>query len=431
MNKEILRLAIPNILSNLSIPLLSTVDVALMGHLSVIHLGAIGLATMIFNFFFWNFGFLKMGTTGLVAQAYGANDQLLIRQLLSKGCYLALFIAIFIVLLQIPIGQIANWALGVSTDHSSLVSIYFNIRIWSAPATLLTYCLFGWLFGMQDAVTPMIVTILINTINILASYYLVVVLQWDIYGVAYGTLIAEYIGLIILLIVIFKKYKMKLMAITDLGEWSEFFSVNKDLFIRTVALTTTFAIFYRQSALSGALILATNVILLQFLGWMSYIIDGFAYASQSLVGRFFGAGAIVDLRKSITVTFTWAIVLAMIISLIYGSATGYLGRLFTQDFEVVQLLITYKWWLYLLPLLAVASYIWDGVFIGLTRTKMMRDSMLISFISFILLFNLIRGSFANAIWISFAVFLTLRGILLTIYWYHLKKQIMDIKTTNQ
>ncbi len=411
-------------LSNVSIPLLSSVDVALMGQLSILHLGAIGLATVIFNFVFWNFGFLRMGTTGLVAQAYGAGDQKQIHQLCSKGIYSALVIAIVILILQQPLGIMANFFLGISLEHSPLVWTYFSIRVWSAPATLMTYSLFGWLFGMQNALAPMGVTIFTNILNILASYYMVSVLGWEISGVAIGTLLAEYAGVAILLVIIFRRYKIRLIHPANLVDWSRFLFINRDLFIRTVALTTAFAFLYRASALSGELILAANVIMLQFLSWMSYGIDGFAFASESLVGRHFGSQNKKMIRKSIVYSFMWAFALAVIISVIFWFFTEDIGLLFSKDKDVVKMLVSYKLWLLSIPLLACASYIWDGIFIGLTKTSMMRDSMLVSLVFYILIFILIRPYYANAIWISFSAFLTLRGLILSIFWFKIKDDLL-------
>lgn len=417
MNKEIFKLAGPNIISNISVPLLSTVDVALMGHLSVVHLGAIGLATMIFNFFYWNFGFLRMGTTGLVAQAYGADDQSAIREYLSKGVFLAIGLAVLIIICQYPIGLFSSWVLGIGSDHHELVWSYFNIRIWSAPATLLTYCLFGWFFGMQNTIVPMCVTILVNLLNITLSYYLVVVQGLDIQGVALGTIIAEYVGLAVLFAILLIRYKMKRINIPSLDGLTRFFTINRDLFIRTVALTSAFAFFYRQSALSSELLLAVNVVLLQFLAWMSYGIDGLAYASESLVGKYKGRKDSAALTQVVKSSFIWGSVMAICISLLFASTSENIASLLTSDASVLEAIRDYNIWLVAMPLLAFTCYIWDGIFIGLTQTSMMRDSMILSLGLYILSYFLLRSLYPNAIWVSFAIFLGLRGVIMTIYWF--------------
>ena len=394
-----------------------------MGQLSVLHLGAIGLATMIFNFFFWNFGFLRMGTTGMVAQAYGREDINEIQSVLSKGVYLGLAIAAFILVFQKPIGHLAIWMVSASEEHSPLIWTYFNIRIWGAPATMATYCLFGWLFGMQNASVPMIVTIATNLINIIMSYYFVINLGWSIEGVAYGTIIAEYFGLALLVLFIIRKYRVSLHNPLRLGDWTYFLAINRDLFIRTVALTSAFIIFYRQSSLAGPLILATNVILLQFLSWMTYGVDGFAYASQSLSGKYYGGNDRKSLTKAIELSFLWGFGLSVVIAVLYGFLYGEIGTVFTSDKEILFRLEEYRLWLIALPFLAFSSYIWDGVFIGLILTKYLRDSMLIGLILYIFSYILLAPNFTNAIWISFAFFLFARGALLTIYWYRSRNQI--------
>ena len=427
MNKAILRLAVPNILSNISVPLLSAVDVALMGNLSIIHLGAIGLATMIFNFFFWNFGFLRMGTTGMVAQAHGSENSVEINEILSKALYLALTIALFIIALQKPIGLLANNLLSIGLTHQDLVWEYFRIRIWAAPATLTTYCLFGYLFGRQNAVYPMIVTVGINLANILLSYYLVVVAQMSISGAAIGTLSAEYLGLIALILLIKRRYGFKLEGFRKLKGWGRFLKVNTDLFIRTIALTSAFGFFYRESSVAGELILATNVVILQYLSWMSYGIDGFAFASESLIGMYKGKNDRGSLFSCIRYSFLWALGLSLIYAFVFGFLYNPISEIFTDSEDVLKLIGEYRYWLFALPLLAFPSYMWDGIFIGLTRTKDMRNTMIFSLAILFLAYYSTNHIVSNAIWISFILFLFIRGVSLTAYWFY---RIQDIRFLN-
>ncbi len=397
-----------------------------MGSLSINHLGAIGLAAMIFNFFFWNFGFLRMGTTGMVAQAYGADDKSEQQQLLSKGIIVALGLALLILLLQKPIGHISLYLLGVGSEHAGLVWDYYNIRVWSAPATLVTYCLFGWFFGMQNSVIPLVATIVTNVSNIIISYYFVVILQWDIKGVAFGTVLAEYLGVLILLAFLYKRYDFKIFTLPELFGWSNFFSVNRDLFFRTIALTSAFAFFYRQSSLSGELILAVNVVLLQFLSWMSYAIDGFAYASESLVGRFVGQRNRPSLLKSIKLSFLWAGALALGFSMIFGIHHTSIASIFSDNPQVVEAISRYRIWLTILPLVAFTCYIWDGIFIGFTASKFMRNSMIWSLILYICAYFILQHYSENAIWISFALFLGVRGLILSYIWLANRHNLFDL-----
>ena len=294
MNKEILRLAIPNILSNISVPLLSTVDTILMGHLSASHLGAVGIGSMIFNFIYWNFGFLRMGTTGMTAQAYGAENKMEISNTLGRACALGLVLAVIILLFQIPIGELSYYLLNVTDNQYALVREYFLIRILAAPATLILYSVLGWFFGMQNAIYPMLLTIFINVINIAVSAYLVLGLGMEVSGVAWGTVIAQYGGLFLAALMLRHKYKVyldgfKQKNILRFNKLLRFLRINGDIFIRTICLTFAFGFFYSQSSNLGELALAANVILLQLLNWMSYGIDGFAFASESLVGKYVGA----------------------------------------------------------------------------------------------------------------------------------------------
>ena len=261
MNKEILRLAIPNILSNISIPLLSSVDTILMGRLSVAHLGAVGLGSMIFNFVYWNFGFLRMGTTGMTAQAYGSDNREEMIHTLVRSIVLGLVIAAVLIVFRKPLYTLSSYAMSVQADQENLVATYFYIRLWAAPATLMLYGLMGWFFGMQNAVIPLILTIAINVINIVVSYYLVHNLGWEIAGVAWGTVIAQYAGVCSAFIFFLARYRGMWSSFSQatLWQWNKikhFFSINGNLFIRTVALTFAFAFFYRQSSAAGAAVLA-------------------------------------------------------------------------------------------------------------------------------------------------------------------------------
>ncbi|RMG81067.1 MAG: MATE family efflux transporter, partial [Bacteroidetes bacterium] len=275
MNKEILRLAIPNILSNISIPLLSSVDTALMGRLSPEHIGAVGLGSMIFNFIYWNFGFLRMGTTGMTAQAFGAEDHLGISNTLARALLVALVLAGVIMLFQVPFGEAGFYLMNTRIEQQSLIREYFYIRIWAAPATLALFAFFGWFFGMQNAIFPLLLTLLINLVNMALSYFLVREMNWGVAGVAWGTVVAQYVGLLGAIFLFLAKYraylkKLKRETILKVGEFRRFLTINRDIFIRTICLTFSFGFFYSQSAAEGTLILAVNVILMQFVNWMSY-----------------------------------------------------------------------------------------------------------------------------------------------------------------
>jgi MATE family multidrug resistance protein len=318
VNREILRLAIPNIVSNISTPLLGTVDVILMGQFSKEYLGAIGVGGMIFNFIYWNFGFLRMGTTGLTAQAYGRGSRQEMALTLGRALLVGLLLAALLLLLQVPIEWISSSLMNVEGTQAELVAQYFYIRIWAAPASLALFSLFGWYFGMQNAVYPLILTIFINVVNIALSYYLVIVLGWTVEGVAVGTVVAQYAGLLLGILLFFGKYSylLKELKARALLQWEAlrgFLTLNRDIFLRTLSLTFGFGFLFSRSAASGELILAVNTILLQFLNWMSYGVDGFAYAAESLVGKYHGAEDEAGTRRAIRYSFLWGMGLACFI----------------------------------------------------------------------------------------------------------------------
>ncbi len=418
MNKEILRLAIPNIISNISVPLLSTVDTALMGRLSQEHIGAVGLASMIFNFIYWNFGFLRMGTTGLTAQSFGGGNKEEISNILGRALVITIGIALLILIFQQPLIRIGIQLMNVPESQIEMVRTYFNIRVWAAPASMGLYSLLGWYFGMQNALYPLWITLFINFLNIALSYLLIVWFGMDVDGVAYGTLIAQYAGLLIAFLLMLLKYKTYLsfdiVKILQLDALKKFLNVNGNIFIRTVCLTFSFAFFYSQSAKQGVTLLAVNVILLQLLNWLSYAIDGFAFASESLVGKYLGANDQNNLQKSIIYSFAWGSGLAIFFSAMYGFGGTTLFQIFTDQESVIVAGKSFIIWMGLLPLLAFSSYIWDGIFVGLTASIAMRNSMLVSLFIFLASYYIFQD-LEIGLWLSFSIFLFSRGIIQTLY----------------
>lgn len=428
INKEILQLAIPNIISNLSIPLLSSVDTALMGRLSEAHISAVGIGAMIFNLIYWNFGFLRMGTTGMAAQAFGQKNRTEIIQTFFRALFLAIGISFLVLLLQWPFREISYYLMNVSTEQSNLVSTYFNIRIWAAPATLASFAIMGWFFGMQNVIYPLILTIVVNIVNIIFNYLFVIVLGMEIDGVAYATVIAQYAGLFLGLFLFYFSYReyleeYTLKAMLEVEKIKRFFSVNGDIFIRTICLTFTFGFFYSQSTKMGDTLLAVNVILLQFINWMSYFIDGFAYAAESLVGKYVGAKNIDRLKKVIRLSFVWGTLMAIAFSILYGFGGAYLFSIFTTQQQVIDAALPYLFWMALIPIAGYASYIWDGIYIGLTATRTMRNTMLLSLIIFLSSYYLFQQiGTNNGLWLSFLLFLFARGLLQS--YYYMKKGIL-------
>ncbi len=422
MNRTILRLAIPNIISNLSVPLLGAVDTALLGHLSnVAYLGALSVAGILFNIIFWGFGFLRMGTTGLTAQAYGKNDSGESVMTLARSLAVAAGISIFILGLQIFIADAGFAIIGASPEVEHYARIYFFIRIYSTPATLGLYALNGWFLGMQNARYPMIVTVVLNIVNVLLDIWFVFGLHLNVKGVALGTLIANYLGFVLAVGLLCFKYMeylrtFRLHKLLHIAPLKKFFGVNRDIFLRTLCLIFTFTFFTSVSASLGDVTLAANTILLQLWMIVSYGIDGFAYAAESLVGRFTGSDQPNKLRQTVKYCFLWGMSIGAFGSLIYGLFDVSILKIFTNQQAVINTSLTVIGWTIAAPLVNSACYIWDGVFIGATITAPMRNTMFIATALIFLPAYYISQIFwsNNAIWLAMTLFMAARGIGLTL-----------------
>lgn len=422
MNKEILRLAIPNIISNISVPLLSTVDTMLMGRISELHLGAVGVGAMIFNFVYWNFGFLRMGTTGITAQAYGREDTAGMAYTLGRAMVVALGLSVLILVFQYGFSQLSYLLMNITAEQLPLVETYFDIRIWAAPATLMLYALMGWYFGMQNALYPLILTISINVVNVVGNIFFVKYLGYEVAGVAYATVIAQYVGVLMGLGLLYWRYGevVRRINLRELMIWKQleqFLTINGDIFLRTFCLTFAFGFLYSQSSLAGETILAINTILLQFLNWMSYGVDGFAFAAESLVGKYAGAADRRKLGEVIRRSFWWGMGLAGGFSLWYGLAGESLLWVFTDKAELVEQALEYLPWMVLFPMLSTPCYLWDGIYIGLTASRAMRNTMLLALLLYLPLHFLWAPLFFNhGMWLAFLMFMVLRGILQWVFY---------------
>lgn len=423
MNRNVLRLAVPNIISNLSVPLLGAVDTALVGHLEeVYYLGAIAVGGMIFNFIFWGFGFLRMGTTGITAQAYGEDDRGESALTLARALAVAGVFSLLILLLQAWILDLGFWFIQASPEVERYTRVYFNIRIYTAPATLGLYAINGWLLGMQNARYPMIITIALNALNILLDVLFVYYFGMHVDGVAWGTLIARYTGLLLGAGLLAWKYRDWLGAyvhsrLRELEALRKFFSVNRDIFIRTLCLIFTFSFFTAKSAEMGDVILAANSILLQLWMIVSYGIDGFAFAAESLVGRYTGSRQKEKVRQAVNWCFYWGIGIGAGASLVYGLLDRPILGLFTDQAPVIAAALAVFGWTVAGPLVSSFCYIWDGIFIGATATAPMRDSMLVATLLVFLpvYYGAVPWLGNHAIWLAMVSFMTARGATLT--WY--------------
>ena len=423
MNKEILRLALPNIITNITVPLLGMVDLAIVGHIgNETYIGAIALGTAIFNLIYWNFGFLRMGTSGMTAQAYGANDKSEAMKILVRGTTIAVCAALALIVLQYPIAKLTGVILNCSDETLKLTLTYFYIRIWAAPATLGLYAIKGWFIGMQNSKTPMFVAITLNIVNIVASIVFVVWLKMDIAGVALGTVIAQYSGLVLAIALWFKYYGDMRHLIDIRGslhkaEMKRFFKINSDIFLRTLCLCAVFTFIPAISANMGDRILAANTLIMQLFTLFSYIVDGYAYAGESLVGKYIGAKNPVMLKKSIRYLLYWGIAFALIFTILYVFCSRNIYGILTNDTNVIDEAMNFNRWTLLIPVSGFAAFLFDGIYIGATAAKSMRNIMFVATAVFFLGYFLLQPYIGNdGLWISFLLFLIFRGGLMWI-WY--------------
>lgn len=421
MNRKILRLAIPNIVSNVTIPLLGLVDLALMGHLdSEVFIGAVSLGTVIFNFIYWGFSFLRMGTSGFTAQAYGEKKEAESYHILSRAMLISTAISLVIISLQFPIEWLSFRLINGSQEVEALAREYFRIRIWAAPATLGLYVLNGWFLGMQNARYPMITSIAANVFNIVLSFSFVKLFHLNSAGVALGTVLAQYLGVVIGVYLFFRSYK----SLTQHWNWKaiinpvtlkSFFKVNSDIFIRTFCVIFVFTFFTSKSASINDHILAVNSILIQFLLFFAFFIDGFAYAGEALAGRFVGERSRLLFKKVTRSLFYWGSLLALAFSFLYLVANKLILSILTNQQELIQSALDFRWWIVVTPVLSFASFIWDGIYIGATASREMRNSMLgatiLIFLPGYFLMQPIIGN--HALWVAMLLFMLSRGVFQT------------------
>ncbi|MDD5507433.1 MAG: MATE family efflux transporter [Bacteroidales bacterium] len=423
MNRQILRLALPNIISNVTVPLLGMVDLAIMGHLgSEVYVGAIALGVIIFNFIYWGFGFLRMGTSGFTAQAYGARDLREMIVILARSLVVALGAGLLIVLLQKPIVSLSFYLIQGTEEVEVLARQYYSIRIWSAPATLCLYAFTGWFLGMQMARMTMIIAITVNVLNIGLNFLFVYGLGMKVEGVALGSLLAQYGGLLLAVILFLRYYSRlgKYFEMAALRQWDafrRFFVVNKDILLRTLFLIVTFSFFTARSAAENNSILAVNTLLLQFLFIFSYFIDGFAYAAESLVGKYVGARDPVRLKAVIRHLFVWGFFLSIPFTIIYLVWDEAILRILTDNQPLISLAKDYMPWVVLVPFLSFAAFIWDGVFIGATTAAPMRNTLFVAtFLIFLPTYFISREYIGNhGLWLAMILFMVTRGVMLGFY----------------
>jgi MATE family multidrug resistance protein len=422
INKEILRLSVPNVVSNITVPLLGLVDLAMMGHLdNPVYIGAIAIGGVIFNIIYHSFAFLRMGSSGFTSQAFGANNSREISLVLIRSLIVAAGLATLLILLQYPIQWVGFNMLDGSEEVKTLAREYFYIRIFAAPATLSLYALYGWFLGLQNARIPMILAIVVNTLNIGFNFLFIYVFDMKSDGVALASVLAQYSGLALAIIFLVTKYKNYLTrfssaVIFQLDEIKRFFRVNSDIFIRTLLLLLVLAFFTSRSANISDEILAVNSLLFQFFFIFSYFADGFAFAGEALAGKAKGAGDRSMLRLTVRHLFNWGWGASILFGLVFFVALKPLLWIMTDNATLIHIAYEYRYWIILLPLVSGAAFIWDGIYIGVTASKAMRNTMIIaSVLIFLPSYYLTIQSFGNhALWFSLHLFMISRGILMWI-----------------
>ena len=398
------------------------VDLGLMGRMpSASYILAIGFGTMIFNFLYWAFGFLRMGTTGMVSQAYGKGNFNEAQELLRKGAVIALVGGFTLILLQFPLFDLTLTIIEPDPAVIEPLKRYFQIRIYAAPATILIYVITGWLLGMQDAKTALFLALIVNGLNTAISYYLVAFLNMGINGVALGTLIAQILGLLTAISLIRYKHHVNLIWLimkSSKGKhgWLDFIRVNSDILIRTLCLIFVMSFFKTKAGNIDPILGAANMLLLEFITISAYGIDGFAFAAESLTGKYFGKAKRNLFKDSVNVSMIWGIGVAVVISLLFWLFGDWILALLTDKKEVIEAALPYLPWLIAAPLVNAVAFIWDGIYVGTTSSIAMRNAMLFSaFLIFLPSFFIAKPLYFNhGVWLAFTLFMLSRGLLLTL-----------------
>ncbi len=447
-NSKIFRLALPSVVTNITVPLLGLVDTTIVGHMGrAEYIAAVAIGTTIFNMVYWLFAFLRMGTTGIVSQAYGAGDEQAVREGLLRSLFLSLVISVSLLLLQIPLLRFALWLMQPATEVAHYASHYFSVCIWGAPAMLASYALTGWFIGMQDTKTPMYMAILQNLFNIFSTLLFVFVFDLGVRGVALGTVVGLYGGCIYAL----RNEKLRMkneesifhiptlhpssltsgrlssrlgIARTSSALRSLFrqfthqpslFTLHSSLFLRTLCLVAVTVYFTTAGSRMGTITLDANALLMQFFIVYSYFTDGLANAAEALSGECVGRQDGTGLRLVVRALFRWGVVLALVFTVLYALCGDCFLSLLTNQPSVIAFAHAYLPWVVAVPLVAFMAFVWDGIYIGMTLTSRMFLSMLVSAIVFFAVWFLLDPRYGNhALWLAFLSYLGTRSLMQTI-----------------
>ena len=422
MNREIFRIAIPNIISNITVPLMGLVSTAVVGRWSgdAAVIGALALGASIFNFIYWNCSFIRMGTSGLTAQAYGAGDFYETTAMLIRAVVISAIMGVACVVFQKPLGDLSLWLM----NGDGLVAEYFYARIWAMPAGILLFGIYGWFIGMQNATIPMAISIMVNSLHILVGYWFVFGYDMGIVGIAYASVVSQWVGLVLAAVLIFFFFRhtfrpVKIADALKLSAMRRFFQVNGDIIVRTFCNVGVYTFFTAASARMGdAAVLAVNSVLMQLLMLFSYMSDGFAYAAEAMTGRFVGAKDLPSLKRCLRYCVVWTFATAAI------AVSGYLvgwDELFVAFMEsgseadiaeVLEVARRYVGWIIVIPIFAAMPFMLDGVMAGATLTRVMRNSMFWATVAFFAIYYAMLPIMGNdALWLAFLLYIILRLVL--------------------
>lgn len=422
MNREILRIALPNIVSNITVPLMGIVSTAIAGHWdsenSAATIGALAIGVSIFNFIYWNCSFVRMGTSGLTAQAYGAGNFRECTNMLVRALSISVALGAVVMMLQHPLGELTLRMM----NGNRMVSEYYYARIWAVPAGIVLFGFNGWYTGMQNALIPMCVAITVNVVHILCSLWLAFGQKMGIVGIAYASVIAQTTGVVMAALLLFIRYRKVLTRflwreVFDWGPLREFFLINRDIIVRTFCIVAVYTFFTAISARMEEGLLAVNTLLLQLFTLFSYMNDGFAYAAEALTGRFIGARDEYSLRQCLKRCLIWGTAISILFVGIYivwwHDLVGvFVARESADAGQIVALAGEYIGWIIVIPIASAMPFIMDGIMVGATETRIMRNSMLLSTLAYFAIFYSLHGTLGNnALWMAFTLYMFLRGVL--------------------
>ena len=432
LNSQILRLAIPSILANITIPLVGLVDTAIVGHIAnATAIGGIAIGTMLFDLLYWNFGFLRVGTSGMTAQAFGREDRVECARLLSQSVGIALIGAALIWLIQWLFVNIVLMLVPCSAEVATFAREYFFIRIWAAPATLSLMAFKGWFIGMQDTVSPMITDIVVNVVNMVVSYVLAIYTPMGALGVALGTVTAQFTGLTVALILLLAKYRhlwkgLSLLRLAMDGQgMRRLLSLNGNLFIRSLCFMVVYVGFTSLASKYGDVELAVSTIMMKLFMLFSYFVDGFAYAGEALVGKEFGCREMEskdrnsDIGRVVRLLFAWSLGVGVLFTLLFAIWSEPFYHAMTSDTIVLARLKDYTAWLIAMPIVSTLAFMWDGVYAGATAGKQIRNGMIYAALAFVMGY-LITYQYVDvlSIYIAYFAHLAARVLYLTLAWKH-------------